>query len=324
MQKSERLLNLLILLLVQERYIGKQRIRESIAEYADHGDEAFERMFERDKEELRALGVPIEVGTVDAMFDDEPGYRIREDEAFLPDIELTADEAAVVGLAARVWQHAGLAGHTSDALAKLTAAGLGVDRSRLDLATPAITADDPNFEVVWQASLDKCPIRFDYRRAGGPEVAARQVEPWGVVFFSGRWYVVGRDADRDAPRVFRLSRMEGRVRRVGRSGAYSVPPGTDLRDLTRRLVPPTPTETATLLVRAGTGHALRRQANEVEEGVPGPDEQTGWDRLTMRFASADQLVADVLSHAGNAVVAAPEEARALAVRRLEQTVGGTG
>ena len=63
-------------------------------------------MFERDKEELRSLGVPIEVGNLDAFFDDEPGYRIRPDEFALPEISLTADEAAVVGLAAKVWQHA--------------------------------------------------------------------------------------------------------------------------------------------------------------------------------------------------------------------------
>ena len=85
--------------------------------------DAFEKMFERDKEELRSLGVPIEVGSMDAYFDDEPGYRIRADEFALPDIELTADEAAVIGLATRVWEHARLAEATTEAVRKLTAAG---------------------------------------------------------------------------------------------------------------------------------------------------------------------------------------------------------
>jgi proteasome accessory factor B len=324
MNKSERLLNLLILLLVQERFIPKQRIRESIEEYAGQTGDAFERMFERDKDELRALGVPIEVGSADVMFDDEPGYRIRRDEAFLPEIELTADEAAVVGLATRVWQHAGMAAHTSDALAKLSAAGVGVDRTRLDLAAPAISADDPNFEVFWEASLDKSVVTFDYRRAGESEVTTRTLEPWGVVFFSGRWYAVGRDVDRADARVFRLSRVQGAVRRRGKGNAYKIPPGTDLRELTRTLAPPAPTETATVLVRIDTCHWLRRHAESVEPGIDGPDDRTGWDRLGVPFSSVDSLVEDVLGFGPDAVLESPEQARERLVERLERTVGERG
>src|SRR5690349_24127369 len=122
--KSERLLNLLIMLLVQRRYIAKDRIRSIL--YPDSTPDGFEKMFERDKEELRSLGVPIEVGQMDAFFDDEPGYRIRADEFALPDIALEPDEAAVVALATKVWEHARLAEATTDAVAKLTAAGLDV------------------------------------------------------------------------------------------------------------------------------------------------------------------------------------------------------
>src|SRR4051794_10493835 len=118
--KTERLLNLLIMLLVQRHYVPKDRIRAIL--YADASDEAFEKMFERDKDELRSLGVPIEVGQMDAFFDDEPGYRIRADEFALPDISLEPDEAAVVALATKVWENARLAEATMDAVGKLTAA----------------------------------------------------------------------------------------------------------------------------------------------------------------------------------------------------------
>ena len=91
--KSERLLNLLIMLLVQRHFVSKERIRSIL--YPDSGSEAFEKMFERDKDDLRSLGVPIEVGNMDSYFDDEPGYRIRPDELQLPRIELAGDEAAV-------------------------------------------------------------------------------------------------------------------------------------------------------------------------------------------------------------------------------------
>jgi proteasome accessory factor B len=318
--KSERLLNLLILLLVQRHYISKDRIRATVDVYRDATDEGFERMFERDKDELRALGVPIELGNVDPLFDDETGYRIRPDEFALPGIELSADEAAVVGLATRVWQHAGLAGHTSDALAKLTAAGVDIDRSRLDIAAPVVTVDDPNFDVFWQASLDKVLVTFDYQRSGAAGAKTRLLEPWGVVSYSGRWYAVGRDVDRDDERLFRLSRVQGKARRVGRAGAYEVPPGTNLRELTNRLGPGPRSEKGTVLARTGTCLGLRRYATLLDEAVPGPDATTGWDRLEVAYSSADQLADDVLALGPSAYAESPAEVSKIVVERLSRAL----
>ena len=111
-------MNLVICLLVARTYVPKSRIRQVVGGYGDQSDEAFERMFERDKDELRALGIPIETGSHESLFDDEPGYRIRRSEFELPPLSLEPDEAAVVGLAARVWQQAGLASATSDAYSR--------------------------------------------------------------------------------------------------------------------------------------------------------------------------------------------------------------
>src|SRR3546814_20561613 len=95
----------------------------------------------------------------------------------------------------------------------------------------------------------------------------RNLEPWGVVASSGRWYVVGRDMDKDEPRLFRLSRVHGTVRRVGKGEAFEVPPGTDLRSLTRSLTPPPATATATLLVPRGTDLALQIEHEQCRERV---------------------------------------------------------
>ncbi|MFC6341920.1 helix-turn-helix transcriptional regulator, partial [Nocardioides hankookensis] len=219
-RKSERLLNLLIMLLVQRHYVSKDRIREFL--YPDASTEAFEKMFERDKEELRSLGVPIEVGNMDAYFDDEPGYRVRADRLSLPDIALTPDEAAVIGLATRVWQHARLADATTEAVRKLTALGVEVDESALDIAEPRLSADEPSFDVFWEATQERTPVEFDYRRPGAPRTTTRHLQPWGVVRYSGRWYVVGLDTDRGEERVFRLSRVEGEARKKGTPGSYDV------------------------------------------------------------------------------------------------------
>jgi proteasome accessory factor B len=315
-RKSERLLNLLIMLLVQRHYVSKERIRGIL--YADSSRDAFEKMFERDKEELRSLGVPIEVGSIDPLFDDEPGYRISPDEFALPDIRLAADEAAVVGLATRVWEHARLAEATTDAVRKLTAAGVEVDVSALDIAEPRLSADEPAFDVFWDATQQRQTVEFDYQRPGYPEPLRRHLEPWGVVRHAGRWYVVGLDTDRGEERVFRLSRVVGDARRVGAPASYDIPDGVDLRETTRRLAPAVRLVEATLLVRKGAGATLRRSAASVEADVPGPDTDSPWDRVVLR---RDRMVEELLALGPDVVVESPAELREDLVARLRATVG---
>ncbi|MDQ6525962.1 WYL domain-containing protein [Nocardioides sp. LHD-245] len=315
--KSERLLNLLIMLLVQRRPIAKERIRELL--YPDSRLDAFEKMFERDKEELRSLGVPVEVATIDPFFEDEVGYRIPPEAFALPDVELTPEEAAVVGIASRVWQHATMAQATTDAVRKLTASGIDVDLDALEIARPLLTAEEPAFERCWIAVCERNAIEFDYQRPDSDAPMRRRVQPWGVVRYSGRWYLVGHDADRQAERVFRLSRVRGEVRLVGPPGAYDVPAETDVREIARRMAPPIPHTTAVLLVRDGAGHGLRRAAARVEVGVPGPDDRTGWDRIVLERPTQG-LADEVLSHGPDVVLLEPVDVREQVVARLTQAV----
>ena len=319
--KSERLLNLVIMLLVSRTFVTKERIREVIEGYDKDNDEAFEKMFERDKEELRALGLPLELGHVDKFFEDEQGYRIKRDAFELPDIDFTPDEAAVLGLAARVWQHAGLASATSSALVKLKAAGLDVDREALDALQPRVVADEPAFNDMWEMTISRTPVRFGYRRAGATEVVERHLEPWGVVTSRERWYVVGHDRDRGEPRMFRLSRIVGEVLPDGRPGSFEVPAGTDVRALTASLEPRRTPVTATVLARKGSAALLRRQALEVVESVEGPDDLSPWDRLTVTTYAVEELAEDVLAHLGDVVAVEPPALRDLVTDRLARLSG---
>ena len=309
--KSERLLNLLIMLLVQRHYVSKERIREIL--YPDSASDAFEKMFERDKDELRSLGVPIEVGQMDAFFDDEPGYRIRPDEFALPDISLTADEAAVVGLATKVWQHARLAEATTEAVRKLTALGVDVDMTALDIIEPRLSADEPAFDVFWEATVSRRPVTFDYQRPGYDAPLTRHLEPWGVVRFSGRWYAVGLDTDRGEERVFRLSRVVGPAKATGAPGSFDVPAGTDVRAVARRLAPTAPSEKAVVLVRPGAGAVLRRAAETFEPDVDGPDESTPWDR---HHLPSGAQIEELLALGPDVYVEQPESLRTEVVTRL--------
>src|SRR5689334_5165579 len=100
-RRAERLVNLVICLLSTRQFLTAERIRDAVPGYdgpdgTTAGDEAFKRMFERDKAELRDLGIPLETGR-NSSFDTDEGYRIRRGDYELPEIEFDAAEAAAVG-----------------------------------------------------------------------------------------------------------------------------------------------------------------------------------------------------------------------------------
>src|SRR3981189_3717666 len=120
-------MNLVIALLSTRNFITADRIRETVYGYSDNAtDEAFSRMFERDKNELRDLGIPLETGRV-SQFDPTEGYRINREAYALPPVELTAEEAAAVAVATQLWESPELVTATQSALLKLRAAGVDVD-----------------------------------------------------------------------------------------------------------------------------------------------------------------------------------------------------
>jgi proteasome accessory factor B len=307
-RKTERILNLTICLLVSGRYLPKGRIREVVEGYHGLSDAAFERTFERDKDELRALGVPIAVGSFDPLFDDEPGYRILPGEFELPPIDLDAEEASVVGVAARVWQHASMAESTMSAIAKLRAAGVEPDASPLAALQPSVQASEPAFEPLWDAVLQRTRVRFTYRDA-----SLRTLEPWGMTSSKGRWYVLGRDVDRDATRMFKLSRITDLPRAVSRPGAYAVPDDLDLRSLARSLAPREPTERAVLAVRAGRAPALRRRGVPAETELDLP---SGFEVVAVTFGDLHAAAEEICRYAADVVVLEPAPLRDLVVAGL--------
>ncbi len=272
-------------------------------------------MFERDKEELRDMGIPLETGGNDAWFDDEVGYRVDRAAYALPEVSFTPDELAVLGLASRVWQQASLAAPASRAVLKLKAAGVEPDLGSLVGIEPRVRTSEPAFEPVYAAVRDRRPIRFPYRTPGQATVTDRHLEPWGIVSRHGRWYVVGHDRDRGATRVFRLSRVAGPVRAVGRAGEVQVPDGIDLRAQVATLVPSRASSEARLCVRAGSGVRLRRRATASRSG---PD---GFDELTVPYGDLDMLAEEVAGHGADVQVTAPAELRDAVVRRLRAVLG---
>jgi proteasome accessory factor B len=315
--RTERLVNLVICLLSTRRFLTAAQIAATVPGYEHDPDdpkdhEAFQRKFERDKAELRELGVPLETGTASA-FDSEPGYRIAHREYALPDIPLAPDEAAAVGIAARLWQHAGLAAAASSGLAKLRAAGVDVDPSATLGVEPVVTVD-PAFGPLTAAARERRAVTFRYRRPEGDEPVTRHLEPWGVVCWQGRWYVVGHDRDRRATRCFRLSRMVGAVKATGRPGAFRPPEKVDLISHVAGRVGPVPhTGRATVLVTPGRAAGLRRWATEA---LPGPD----GDRLVLPYGDAERLAGTLVGYGPDVRVLDPPELRDAVIQALKEVV----
>lgn len=318
--RAERLVNLVICLLSSRQYLPAERIRRIVPGYAaTPSEEAFFRMFERDKAELRELGVPLETGRTPG-FEAGEGYRIARRDYELPDIDLEPDEAAAVALAARLWDSPQLAVAAHGAVLKLRAAGVEVDPEPSMIVQPRVRATEPALIPLITAVQSGQAVTFPHRKRPAAPPTARILEPWGVVSWRGRWYVVGHDRDRDATRCFRISRIVGPVRTISPPGVVRRPTDVDLLKIVKGSAEPSPvTHTARLWLASGRANGLRRYARVlgamVLDGVagdvvvmelPGYDVATRWiaglgpDAVVLEPGElADAVRARLLAAAGN-------------------------
>lgn len=330
--KVERLVNLVIALLSTRGFITAEKIRSSVAGYSDNPSvEAFSRMFERDKNELRDLGIPLEVGRV-SVLDPTEGYRINRDAYELPPVELTPDEAAAVAVATQLWESPELITATQGALLKLRAAGVDVDPIDTDapvaIASPAgvpgLRGSEDALGILLSAIDSGRAVQFPHRPSRAEPYTTRTVEPWGVVTQKGRWYLVGHDRDRDDTRTFRLSRIGDQVTPIGPAGAVSVPADADLRQIVAQTVAETPTGgQARVWVADGRATALRRDGRAVEAPAALQLAGRNGEVIELDIGSIDRLARDIAGYGADAVVLEPESLREDVLARLRAHAGVT-
>ncbi|HEY3711874.1 MAG TPA: WYL domain-containing protein [Amycolatopsis sp.] len=320
--RAERLVNLVLALLSTRQYLTAERIRGIVPGYTDAAsDEAFFRTFERDKTELRELGIPLETGR-NSAFDAVEGYRIARRDYELGEIDLAPDEAAAVGLAVRLWDSPELTGQALGALVKLRAAGVEVDDQAPTVIEPRVRAE-PAFGPLLAAVQNGRAVRFEYRRVGSPERMMRTLEPWGVVSWRARWYVVGHDRDRGATRCFRLSRVTGQVTAIGPAGAVTRPEGVNLLQLvsvTSGGEEPAAVTTARLWIADGRAAGVRRRGQVVGRetigGEPGDLVEIG---LNFPESAADWIA----SQGPDVLVLEPDVLAKAVQHRLEDVLART-
>ncbi|MGA0066113.1 MAG: helix-turn-helix transcriptional regulator [Candidatus Nanopelagicales bacterium] len=207
--RTERLLNLVICLLGAQRPVSRGALRESIPGYADASSlEAFERMFERDKDELRHMGIPVD--TVSNAQGEVEGYRIDPDDYAMPSLSLDPAEWAVLGHAARMWNEAALAAEAGAALRKIEAS-TGDLSARPDLVSVRPGSGEESLPTLWEAIRVGTAVQFDYLARGRDVAETRHVEPWATAYRGAAWYLIGLSRERGAARAIRLSRIRGRV-----------------------------------------------------------------------------------------------------------------
>ncbi len=201
--KAERLINLTMALLASRRFLSKNEIYSIVSGYSGTA-ETKERMFERDKNDLRDLGLEIEVGTDDPLFDDEPGYRIDAHRYSFDLGEIDRLDLALLSLAATHWKNSLLSKSAQSAIRKLESISPASDTELLVL--PLYTAEVPegHFEILWKAITNRKRVTFTYKSIRD---SVRAIEPYGLTLNNGFWYLVGMDLSVNEVRHFKLIRM---------------------------------------------------------------------------------------------------------------------
>jgi proteasome accessory factor C len=241
-KKNERVLNLLAYLLRSRRFVSASDVRREVSGYndADSSEATVARRFERDKEMLRALGVEV-------VYGEDPvtglgGYAIPKPSAYMAAVELDDEELRLLVVLAASGGHADspLSENLAGACQKLLAQSALGDRPlagagrRLVHASGAASDKSlsANLGAVAVALEKRRRVRFTYYGIYRDEVSCRTVEPYGLRFFRGQWYLVARCTEKDDVRVFRLDRIKGRVQSAspGEKPEYDVPAGFSTAD----------------------------------------------------------------------------------------------
>lgn len=309
--RTERLMCLVFIIKASgRRGVTRAELRKAVDDYANcASDDAYERMLERDKRDLRDAGVIIDVVQRDSWHEDEHAYVLGGGTLLtLPGLD--ADELRMLALAAETWEKGTWHALARGGLHKLEVFG----EDFLVEPIPRVTVrSDEHLEPLRTAIRARRTVAFHYRRPGDAEPAARRVEPWGLLSRNGGWYCVGFDLDRQAARVFRTSRI---VSEITTTGTAEHPATTDWASLVKA---DSGWSSATLLVAAGKGLNWRNRATHL--GARTVQGQT-YDVLEVTVSDRADEIGALAAAAPNVLVAAPADLRERVRAYLEEPDNG--
>ena len=304
-QKTERLINLTLALLATKRYLTKSEIFKAVAGYSG-SPETMERMFERDKDELRSLGIAIEVKGIDPLFEDEQGYLIRSETFQLSENEFSKEELLYLTMAANLWHDSALGSDSKAALLKIQSLSGPIESDAVN--TPAVRDSESAallssaFEAVDTEQL----IKFGYKSK------ERTAQPFGLYTRDGFWYLVAREEDE--VKSFKLLRIEGKIVKEGKAGAFKKPPEFDLIKFLSNSRSEQEMQ-AQILVRKEQAHVLRSKylAREINEE---------WDLMLIPYIYEQEIIETILWYGTNVIVDSPASLRSEVISRLKVIANG--
>lgn len=310
--RTERLLNLVLCLTSTRRPVSREVLRDLVPGYAEStSDTSFQRMFERDKDDLRTLGIPVE--TVTTPEGEVLGYVIANDGFWLPEIELNQQQLAILGLAAQAWSQAALGARATHAVRRLEAASVGyreVDDDDGGIASNVTWAVRPSageraLPALWEAIRTRTPVTFQYRGLRDTTPLTRTVLSWGVIGRNGGWYLVGWDVDREGVRVFRTSRMSEPPSLSRESGSYDIPQ-VNIQELVAADADATASTRARIALAPGAGARIRRTSRVSDTASDSVgDIPTSWDIVDVDVIDESELVAQLAALGRQARVLEP-------------------
>ena len=330
----ERLFSLVLALVATESGLTKADILTNVQGYRQRyvsggSNESLERQFERDKDDIRELGIPLE--TIEPP--DEPGsnhflrYRIPKGLYDLPaDVTFTSDEVTLLKLAGTVWREGSLSGESRRALMKLNS--LGVESSEPVLGyAPLLRTKDQSFDPLAKA-LDRAQVvAFLYLKPGQTKPARRVVVPRAIVQHDGRWHLYATDEAVHAPRTFLLARIVGNVGVVphaipalvsgGETAEAAAGTADGTTDSVRALAELDAlwaSNTARVVVVPGSDAAVRLGARHGTANPPA-DASTELDR-TLHFTDLDILADELAGFGPEVFVNSPRALRTAVRNRL--------
>lgn len=303
-RKIERLINLTIALLATKRYLTKTEIFRSVEGY-EGSAETKERMFERDKDDLRSLGISIDVGSFDPLFNDEAGYRIKSENYQLDLGPITPTEISLLSLAADAWQGAAFADAAQSAILKLSSFGVPADPIDIPGLSPKLSSGSKELETIAGAIGDSDFLTFDYLST---DLIAEQrtIIPIALSNKSGFWYVSGIDSEIQEVRTFRLDRVQGAITVRRNKESFEFPADFEIDQIDAA----SSIRFAVVDVRKGKGHALRNLATSVQD-------LGEWDQIKIPIYTVEYLASQILWHGEDVFVHEPSDLRELIVDQLQ-------
>jgi proteasome accessory factor BC len=331
-EKLIRQLSLISFLMAQGRPVSALEIKREVEGYSDMNDDAFARRFYADRAELESLGIQLGVEKPGEGFFEAELYSLPPENFYLDPIKFDDDELASLSTALSLLTDGGFA-YAEPLRLALQQVAWGHpnpvsegDRAPVEMAMTASAGGrdlSQRLSKIETAISRRKTIEFTYYTMERDETEKRKVDPYHLVFRSGQFYLIGHSHERDAVRVFRLSRIQGKVGYASKAEHdFSPPENFDRRDYGQRADWQLGEirGTAKIFVRDRIAWLIERDFGAYGELRPArkADDAPGKGSVfETDYASPRELIAWVLRWRQNAEVLEPEELRSEARERLD-------